>query len=96
MKKEFRIHLYEGGVIQNEIALLCAKNNGKDEDDRLTIPDIESNFKGQKLTYPLITEGMKFTAFPNEFTIDYTDRLGNTSCLLWVREIEVHELPEEN
>jgi hypothetical protein len=96
MKKEFRIHLYEGGVIQNEIALLCAKNNGKDEGDRLTIPDIESNFKGDKVSFPNITEGMKFTAFPNGFTIDHTDRSGNTTCLLWVREIEVHELPEEN
>jgi|LakMenE18May11ns_1017448.scaffolds.fasta_scaffold9336867_1 hypothetical protein len=96
MKKEFRIHLYEGGVIQNEIAILCAKNNGKDEKDRITIPDMEGYFKGQKLAYPTITDGMKFTPFINEFTIDRTDKDGDTICLLCVREIEVHELPEEN
>lgn len=92
MKKLMRITLYEGGNLADALALLCCKNNGKNDNDKMTIADLESWFKGYKMQYASLAEGFTFNPFPHAFTLDYTNYKKETSCALSVEVIEVMEL----
>ena len=92
MKKVMRIYLYEGGNLADGLTMLAAKNNGKNDADKITIPDFESYYKAYKLQYPSLADGFTFNAFPHSFTLDYTNYKKETKCVLMVEEIEVMEL----
>ena len=92
MKKIMRIYLYEGSNVADALALICAKNNGANDNDKMNISDLESWFKGYKMQYPSLAQNMEFHAFPTSFTLDYTNYKGETRCCLCIEEIEVMEL----
>lgn len=92
MKKLMRITLYEGGNLADALALLCAKNNSKNDKDKMSIADLESWFKGYKMQYASLAEGFTFNAFPHSFTLDYTNYKKETICALAVEVVEVMEI----
>lgn len=93
-KPQFRISLIKSTTITEAMVLMAAKANGGTVDIKLG--DLETIFKGNKLQYPSLSEGLSCTLSGNKVLVDYTDYKGETTCALEIEEVELLTLSPDS
>lgn len=96
MKKNLRIMLFSSSTIAEQMALMAAKNNATPEPEKLSLDTFGEHFKGERLKYPTLCDGMTCTISGNKLLLDKTNSAGETTCLLELEEVEIFELAPQD
>lgn len=85
-KTHLRIYTFEETSLCNKIAGYAALFNGGKP--QYGIKGLEIIAQSDMLQYPSINEGVSITAFPNSLTIDRTNSVGETKCIMAIELVE--------